>query len=305
MKKCYDETTIQAFLDGEVAPVLAENIVCHITTCETCLMLVEAVEQENSFVFETLNNEFNVAVPTDKIWQNINTEINETKLSRWQKLFRFNMLQDPALMFAGVFLIIATAFGVYLNFKAEEIKTSDVASNIQPKQPEVKQVEPNPIPTETSKKVEPSLPRIETVSNQNKPKRAIEQPKFVIEKAVERSEVEVHSPKFKVEIPKNKDQKTKSDTPQFIEGEETYIKTISTLSKNVEGDRLISVKPSARINYEKNLAIVNDAIKKMRKQVRKNPKDETAKEILFTSYQNKIDLINSLNEKNEMIAAIR
>jgi hypothetical protein len=305
MKKCYDEATIQAFLDGEVAPVLAENIACHITTCDNCLMLVEAVEQENSFVFETLNNEFNVAVPTDKIWQNINTEIKEIKLSWWKKLFRFNMLQDPALMFAGVFLIIATVFGVYLNFKVEEIKTSDVASNIQPKQPEVKQVEPNPIPTETSKKVEPSLPRIETVSNQNKPKRAIEQPKFVIEKAVDRSEVEVRSPKFKVEIPKNKDKKTKSDTPQFIEGEETYIKTISTLSKNVEGDKMISVKPSARINYEKNLAIVNDAIKKMRKQVRKNPKDETAKEILFASYQNKIDLINSLNEKNEMIAAIR
>lgn len=302
--KCYDEITIQAFLDGEVAPALAENIACHITTCETCLMLVETVEQENSFVFETLDSEFNVPVPTEKIWANINAEIKETKISWWQRLFSFKLFQEPSLMFAGGFLIFATIFGLYLNFKKDEVQqTPTFAKKDEVKLAQPKPTEPEIISPTVSPEIKPTTPKIETASTQTKKRRVIEQPQFVIEKAVYRPQIEEKNNLVINQKPKTKDQKTKTEQPQFIDGEETYVKTITTLAKNVEGDKLNNVRPTARINYEKNMAIVDDAIKKLRKQVRKNPKDETAKEILFASYQNKIDLLNSMTEKSELIAA--
>jgi hypothetical protein len=301
--KCYDEDIIQAFLDGEVAPALAENIACHISTCETCLMLVEAVEQENSFVFETLNNEFNVAVPTEKIWESINAEIKETKISWWQRLFSFSILPQPSLMFAGAFLIFATIFGLYLNFKKDEIQPiQTIAKKDDVKTVQPTQIEPEVNPSTVSPEVKPTLPKVENASAQTKPRRVIEQPNFVVEKAVYRPQTEEKNI-GKDSKPIKKGQPTlRVEQPQFIDGEETYVKTITTLAKNVEGDKLNNIRPSSRINYEKNMAIVDDAITKMRKQIRKNPKDETAKEILFASYQNKIDLLNSMNEKSELIA---
>ncbi len=299
-EKCFDEATIQSFLDGELAPVLSENVACHIAECETCLMLVDAVEQENTFVFNAMANEFNVTVPTEKIWASINAEIKETKISWWQKILRFNILPEPSMIMAGIFLLFALGFGLYLNLKPQ---TNEGLAIAQPtKKVEPKQV-PEVISTEPIVKPVQDLPQINIATS--KPRQSFEKPNFVIEKAVYRPEIVEKKLEIKAQKPKTKNQIPKTEAPQFIKGEETYLKTITTLSKTVDSNKDEMMRPSARINYEKNLAIVDDAISKMRKQVRKNPKDETAKEILFASYQNKINLLNSISEKNELIATIR
>jgi hypothetical protein len=50
------------------------------------------------------------------------------------------------------------------------------------------------------------------------------------------------------------------------------------------------------------MAVVNDSIQRMRQEVRKNPKNESAKQVLYSSYQNKIDLLNSVTQKEELMA---
>jgi hypothetical protein len=52
------------------------------------------------------------------------------------------------------------------------------------------------------------------------------------------------------------------------------------------------------------MAVVDDAIKKMQREVRRNPKNEAAREVLRSSYQNKIDLLNSVAEKSELMATL-
>jgi hypothetical protein len=52
------------------------------------------------------------------------------------------------------------------------------------------------------------------------------------------------------------------------------------------------------------MAVVDDAIAKMRKVVQKNPKNESAKQVLYTSYQNKIDLLNSVSQREELVASL-
>ena len=48
---------------------------------------------------------------------------------------------------------------------------------------------------------------------------------------------------------------------------------------------------AARFAFERDLAMTDDAIKKMKKEVKRNPNDEAAKQVLRASYQNKIDLL--------------
>ena len=91
---------------------------------------------------------------------------------------------------------------------------------------------------------------------------------------------------------------------EYIPGEDSYTKTIATLKSTVDGEKDLDLKPSERFAYEKDMAMINDAINKMKAEVKKNPKNEAAKQLLFASYQNKIDLLNSVSEKNDLVASI-
>ena len=91
----------------------------------------------------------------------------------------------------------------------------------------------------------------------------------------------------------------------YMPGEESYVKTISILSKSVDEQKDSVMRPSERISYERDMAVVNDAIAKMKTAVKKNPRDESAKQVLYSSYQNKIDLLNSVSQKEELMASLR
>ncbi len=65
------------------------------------------------------------------------------------------------------------------------------------------------------------------------------------------------------------------------------------------------MRGSERMSFERDLAVVNDAIDKMRVVVKKDPKNESAKQVLYASYQNKIDLLSSVSQKEELVASLR
>jgi hypothetical protein len=95
-----------------------------------------------------------------------------------------------------------------------------------------------------------------------------------------------------------------ADAAGFMPGEESYVKTIASLSRTVQGTKDGIMRPGQRIAYERDMAVVNDAIAKMREEVKRNPKNESAKQVLYSSYQNKIDLLNSVSQKEELMASI-
>ena len=90
-----------------------------------------------------------------------------------------------------------------------------------------------------------------------------------------------------------------------LQGENTYLQTISTLSKTVDENKDFTLTPTERVSFERDLAVVNDSIKKMKEEVRKNPTNKAAREVLQSSYQNKIDLLNSVAEKSELMASMQ
>jgi len=94
-------------------------------------------------------------------------------------------------------------------------------------------------------------------------------------------------------------------TNENVLGEESYVKTIATLTETVKNRKDEVLNSSSRFAFERDLAVTNDAIEKMRAEVKENPKNEAAKQILRASYQNKIDLLNSVAEKTELMATLK
>jgi hypothetical protein len=91
----------------------------------------------------------------------------------------------------------------------------------------------------------------------------------------------------------------------YLPGEESYVKTISDLKQNVDQQKDAVMTPSSRVSYERDMAVVNDSIKRMREVVKKNPRNQAARQVLYSSYQDKIDLLNSVAQREELMASLR
>jgi hypothetical protein len=83
------------------------------------------------------------------------------------------------------------------------------------------------------------------------------------------------------------------------------MKTISNLKQSVDDQKDRVLTPSTRVAYERDMAVVNDSIKRMQSVVRKNPRNQAAKQVLYAAYQDKIDLLNSVAQREELMASLR
>jgi hypothetical protein len=301
-EKCFDSGTIQAFLDGELTPEISVKVTNHIAICENCALELSEAEDETAFAFSALDNEFNTLVPTQRLWAKINDSIVEEKKqnSVWHRVWAFMSVSrfNPSMMgAAGIFVI----FGI---FAAALIMRPDIdnpAVAINQTQTNQTIIQPRTLPITDEKKLTTITPnQTETspllkVSNRQNPR------ENNVQKLVGRTDYR----EIETQRPKTKDQRPKTENLLYLPGEESYVKTIATLKQTVDGQKDTVMKPSSRISFERDLAVVNDSIARMKKEVRKNPKNETAKQVLYASYQNKIDLLNSVSERNELMASLQ
>jgi Putative zinc-finger len=301
-EKCFDSGTIQAFLDGELAPEMSVKVTNHIAVCENCALELSEAEDETAFAFSALDNEFNTLVPTQRLWAKINDSIVEERKqnSVWHRVWAFisvSLLNPSITVAAGIFVI----FGMFAAalFMRPDIDNPAVAINQTRTNPTINQPKTLPITDEkTLTTVTPNQTETSPllkISNRQNPR------ENNIQKLVSRADYR----EIETQRPKTKDQKPKTENLLYLPGEESYVKTIATLKQTVDGQKDTVMKPSSRISFERDLAVVNDSIARMKKEVRKNPKNETAKQVLYASYQNKIDLLNSVSERNELMASLQ
>ena len=301
---CLDEGTIQAFLDGEIKDAQMATITRHIALCGDCAFLLSEAEEESAFAFSALDGEMNTLVPTQRLWSKINDSIIEEKRqhSFWYNFQAFvsNLSRPSIAAFASLLIVIGLFAALFVprpmpnnNDVAVNDNNFDSIKITNAEQPSIAKTEDDPVVTQTTSG-EKSPDFIPTVTKAD----------FRSERNEKISAVKT------VYVPENRNQKSEIRNPavaapQFLPGEETYIRTIANLSETVNSQKDTVMKPSARFSYEKDLAVINDAIDKMKTEVKKNPKNEAAKDILFASYQNKINLLNSVTERTELIASIR
>ena len=287
----FDIGTIQAFLDGELSHERVDHVSSHIAVCDSCAVMLAEAEDESAVVFSALEREFDTLVPTQRLWNKINDSITIEKDNApfWKKAFAFVSvaLTNPSLSAAAALVLV---FGLVTIFWVNRTVPSNDTPYAVALKPTVLPNVVNPAPAlitssnvESGDTVSAGLrngPQVARASYQPEPRR------MVVSQAVLR---------------------TNSNAPdaEGLPGEGSYVKTIATLSKSVEGQKDGMMRPSERVAYERDMAVVNDSIAKMRQEVKKNPKNESAKQVLYSSYQNKIDLLNSVSQKEELMASLK
>lgn len=295
-ERCFDEGTIQAFLDGELTSDKLEIVARHISLCDDCANLLAESENESAFAFEVLEQEFNTLVPTRRLWLKINDSIGKERKSVWKNIYAYCI--NPTF---AAFAALTIVFGLTLamlssqsNAPQNEVSTN--VPNIKTDSGTFKLNEPTPI--QSLEKVV-NLPKSRT-KEVNDDFEVVKTDYIKKEKV---SKFEKSEPaKIFDKNPVNDKTNTKEN---YLVGEESYLRTIATLETTVNNRKDEVLKPSSRFAFENDLAVVNDAIKRMKAEVVKNPKNEAAKDFLRASYQSKIDLLNSVSEKTELMASLK
>ncbi|MEJ7623256.1 MAG: zf-HC2 domain-containing protein [Pyrinomonadaceae bacterium] len=285
---CLDIGTIQAFLDGELPHDSISRVSGHIAKCGECAAMLAVAEDESAIVFPALAREFDSLVPTHRLWSKINDSIQTDveNLPLWRRAYTVltATLASPSYaVAAGLIIVAGISFAFWPGRSDSPSVQMNTASRLQ-----------NPIPSlpvESARTADTSSaaesPRSTAVKANGGPKYTVERASYRPETAARPSRVAFGN-------------------AGYLPGEESFVKTISTLSKSVDEQKDSGVmRASERIAYEREMAVVEDSIGKMKKEVRRNPKNESAKQVLYASYQNKIDLLNSVSQKEELLVSLK
>ncbi len=291
---CLDIGLIQAFMDGELDHGQVDRVSSHIALCDQCALMLSEAEDESAVVFPALEREFNTLVPTQRLWTKINDSITEERESRpfWQKAWAFLSvgMMTPSLVAAASLLVVVGISALML------VDRQQAPANSGPMTAAVK---PSNVPTNAVAALPKTDDKVivpEQVTSRSNPTAY----------SVERADYRQSSARSVVRTSPNAGAPTAADTSNgYMPGEESYVKTIASLARAVDAQKDNSMRGSERVSFERDMAVVDDAIAKMRVEVRKDPKNETAKQVLYSSYQNKIDLLNSVSQKEELVASLK
>lgn len=292
--KCFEIGTIQAFLDGETSPDVSLRLTDHAASCDACALALAQADEENSVVFSTLERELNVLVPTQRLWTRINESITveETRVSVWQKLAAFvtSTFANPSIAVAAGVVLVLGMFAIVLVKNEAPVIVADNPPVVNP-----------PVPTGSNETVD-----IATIGGDA----AIPTTKapLVGRSNLPENEIRALAASARTNQPIKPQHAIVRDTVSadgYLPGEESYVKTISDLKQNVDDQKDSVLTPSTRVSYERDMAVVNDSIKRMREVVKKNPRNQAARQVLYSSYQDKIDLLNSVAQREELIASLK
>lgn len=293
--KCFDIGTIQAFLDGELSNEMSLKVTNHAADCDACAITIADAEEESSLVFSALDREFNTLVPTQRLWGKINESITVERDSApfLQKVWGFITLQlaTPSFATAAGILVVFSIFSVVWTMRSglPTVDGPEVAINTPVSVPAI--ATDNSTEPASATVTQPPVFESDTEIRSTTPRYTVVRTNY---RANSRPAVRTAS-----------NAAPRATTLAYMPGEETYVNTIATMSESVNKSKNDVMRPSEQIAFERDLAVVNDAISRMRKEVRKNPKNESAKQVLYTSYQNKIDLLNSVSQREELIASLK
>lgn len=287
---CLDIGTIQAFLDGETRPEQAVKISEHVADCDACAIMLAQAEEESSLVYSVLDRELNTLVPTQRLWTRINDSICEEKtsssfLQRISAFISTSFLSPSFTAAAGILMVVGMLAVVWnMNSTATVEPIARTSEPVQQQNPVVHQPSNNDTVLVSAPSSNPKPPAVERTNLSDEQ----------LKKTIRANFVE-RGPRTPSVVPAS---------AQYLPGEESYIKTIGDLQQGVTVQNA-SLSASSQVAFARDMAVVDDSIKKMRDVVRKNPRNQAAKQVLYSSYQDKIDLLRSSAQSNELMASLQ
>ncbi len=286
--KCADIGLIQAYLDGELGPAESAELTAHVGMCERCSSEMAEAEMESAAVFAALGGELDALVPTQRLWSKINSSIEESRsrslLDRFAGFISF-VFASPSLAAAAALLLVA---GIALTFVL--------------KRPDAVEQAFAPVPTAAESDTRASSTgdsALKPVSTQVSEPADTRPHQYDAPTAVKASFTTTGKPPL-----------PRTGTPSAVQiqatsADQTYQRTIAALSATAANQKDTLFSPSERVAFERSLALVDDSITRLQAAVRKDPKNDPARQALYANYQTKIDLLSSVTQKEELVASLK
>lgn len=282
MKYCFDDAVLQAYVDGELSDDRSSEIARHLAGCSECDDLVGEIQADLTLLSSALEAELGVAVPTSALRSRLDAAIKQIEspvasaprppaVSFWERLSAavfatFGSALVPAGAVAAL-LLVAGFVSMYV-VKRLSAPLEDMAV--------VNKGELVPVPAASG--LGGIVDDNPTPSNPPMVPRPVRKTR-------------------KAPVSGNAIQRRPNSIEQPLPGEAGYLNAIASLSGAVKQGST-ALKPTVVAEYERNLAIVDNAIKETRQTARQNPQDKDAVAFLYASYQSKVDLLNAVADQS-------
>jgi len=336
METCLDEGTLQAYLDGELSTEASGGVAAHLAACDACAAATRAAEQEGALFSTAFAPVLSASVPTEKLRARLDEAIAgmnsrpqfaplpappsclRSYPSHLRSYFAslvaaFTSLSPrQAAAFASLLVAVALAV-VFTSMRTPE-------SGNAPR--EIARVEPRtPAPASPVARGANNPERADEIATRTPVEAAA--PHVSATRVSARGGDRAASAKAGGQVRPRAGQMSVdgSDAPEvgdttFAAGasvvavattgepvladEKTYLSSIASLTSAIEAQAAEGMTPTLRAEYERNLAVVNQAILSSRVAARRNPQDTDAKEFLRAAYQNKVELLSAVADQTQL-----
>lgn len=306
-KRCLDEGVLQAYLDGELSRERAAEAASHLAACDACAAALAAAERETSFFATAFAPDESVVVPSEVLRSRIGAAVAQLE-SRAEPNGRhsqgrnfgglfaslaglFSFTPRGAAAFASVLAVVALSLVYFTAQKSQQgpahsqsethVARVEQPSEVRPDRPAAVTTTTSPAPVET-----PTAAPNEKGSGVPSHVQARHAPRPVRKRQ--------DAP------PAVKQAKEAKEAEEVLPGEREYQTAIASLEKTIKlgGDE--SLRPAVRADFERNLALLDNAIGQTRQVAARNPKDETAVGFLMAAYQSKVELLSKVADQAQV-----
>lgn len=306
-KRCLDEAVLQAFIDGELGSERAAEAASHLSACGECAAALAEAEQASALFAVAFAPDESIAVPTEVLRSRVNAAVAQLEaacepgrrpsrvrgglLASLAGLFSFT--PQSAAAFAGLLAVVALA-AVYFAVQRSRQTTTPAA-------PVVARMEVTP------ERRAAAAAAAATPEQASEPTRAAVLPAVSpegggagatsavrVKRAPRRAAGGVDGGRPRAVTP--------APAEESLPGERAYQTAIASLEKTIKMGGDTSLKPSLRVEYERNLALLDAAITQTREVAAQNPKDRDAVGFLMSAYQSKVELLTKVADQAQVAA---
>lgn len=339
MKNCLDEGLLQGYLDGELSPALMNDTAAHLAACQACARALDEAEGEWSMFSSVFAADAALPVPSERLRQRLDTALaelqsqharapRESLLARlsdsfaaWLSAFNASFNPARAAGFAAVAALVIVG-AIFFAARQRETRPVEVARNVENESQNVRQ-------DATTGSDSTSIDRAtadQAIADHNAASQDLNSQAVTSSERNTSAAIVRRAPQGARILSAGLKQTARAPLPLgaetargrtlggrttdeqidpkhlMIPGEENYTVTIASLNRVIEtgGDAIL--RPSLRVDFERNVAVLDQAIDQARRKAIRNPQDREVKDLLFSAYQSKVELLSAVADQAQVAA---
>ena len=320
---CLDEGRLQAFIDGELSADARREAEAHLAACHACAASASEAAQE----FALFSSAFAVAepltVPTERLRASVASVLAEMQpaplfggvaaretsggrvRSFWSSLAA-SLAPRRVAVFAGLALAAVVLAATFFALRPGAQPGKD-------EQQEIAKGTGAPTPIAGATLAPAAAPAAEQSDSQDATGVQVAKGPKPIKPETEKGQPKGGTPQIVKITPRairppdrtSAEVVARGGAKDLLPVERQYVREIAALKTSIERRQMQRLSPTLRAEYERNVAVVDEAIASTRAAARSNPQDRDAQEFLRSAYQEKLDLLSAVAGKSQLAAADR